>query len=188
MDVYHESATFSFQANTHIPDRARIQGFQHSKEMPKQSHLQWPSWLAAGSRNLSRVAGAVDKMVQSLHVGREEVVKAISSLPQTIHDVAAAPEKFCVDAWPITQDEKTILFLSVHGQFIEGANSYVKSKSYRVSRNIDPSHLSTCWRHSIFRSVVRPCSCITRVKVRLSSSLADISAISLRRYLALEPK
>lgn len=127
MDVYHESATFSFQANTHIPDRARIQGFQHSKEMPKQSHLQWPSWLAAGSRNLSRVAGAVDKMVQSLHVGREEVVKAISSLPQTIHDVAAAPEKFCVDAWPITQDEKTILFLSVHGQFIEAPAGGIRS-------------------------------------------------------------
>ncbi|THH21303.1 hypothetical protein EW146_g226 [Bondarzewia mesenterica] len=119
IDVYHESATFSFQANTSIPARARIQGFQYSKEMPHQRHLEWSAWLGAGSRNLSRVAGAVDKMVKSLHVGREEVVKAITSLPRMRHEVASSPEKFCIDAWPVTQGEKTTLFLSVHGQFTE---------------------------------------------------------------------
>jgi len=126
-DVYHESATFSFQANTSIPARARIQGFQYSKEMPHQRSLEWSKWLAAGSRNLSRVAGAVDKMVKSLHVGREEAVKAMTSLPQTKHNVAGAPEKFCIDGWPVTQGDRTALFLSIHGQFTEEPIGGVRS-------------------------------------------------------------
>jgi nuclear RNA export factor len=70
-NVYNESATFSFQANTSIPARAKIQGFQYSKEMPNQRHLDWSLWLGAGSRNLSRVGGIVDKMLKSIHVGRD---------------------------------------------------------------------------------------------------------------------
>ncbi|EIN04027.1 NTF2-like protein [Punctularia strigosozonata HHB-11173 SS5] len=120
--VYHPGATFSFSANTSIPPRARIQGFHHSKEMPNQTKLEWSPWLNGGnggSRNLSRMGGAVAKTLKSLHVGAEDAVKALIDLPQTVHDVTGAPEKFCVDAWPVGQGESTTLFVNVHGQLTE---------------------------------------------------------------------
>jgi nuclear RNA export factor len=125
-NVYNEFATFSFQANTSIPARAKIQGFQYSKEMPNQRYLEWSPWLGAGSRNLSRVAGAVDKMLKSIHVGREDTLSAMSSLPKTKHDIVGAAEKFCIDAWPITHEDRTTLFLSIHGQFVEGLSQQPK--------------------------------------------------------------
>jgi len=126
-NVYNEFATFSFQANTSIPARAKIQGFQYSKEMPNQRHLEWSPWLGAGSRNLSRVAGMVDKMLKSIHVGRENVLNAISSLPRTKHDIVGAADKFCIDAWPVTHEDRTTLFLSVHGQLVEEPVGGVRS-------------------------------------------------------------
>lgn len=123
-NVYNEFATFSFQANTSIPARAKIQGFQYSKEMPNQRNLEWTPWLGAGSRNLSRVAGAVDKMLKSIHVGREDTLSAMSSLPKTKHDIVGAAEKFCIDAWPVTHEDRTTLFLSIHGQFVEGLSEH----------------------------------------------------------------
>jgi nuclear RNA export factor len=125
-NAYNEFATFSFQANTSIPARAKIQGFQYSKEMPNQRHLEWSPWLGAGSRNLSRVAGAVDKVLKSIHVGRENTLSAMSSLPQTKHDIVGAAEKFCIDAWPVTHEDQTTLFLSIHGQLIEGLSQQPK--------------------------------------------------------------
>ena len=119
-NVYNEFATFSFQANTSIPARAKIQGFQYSKEMPNQRHLEWSPWLGAGSRNLSRVAGAVDKVLKSIHVGRENVLSAMASLPKMKHDIVGAAEKFCIDSWPVTHEDRTTLFLSIHGQLVEG--------------------------------------------------------------------
>jgi len=128
-NVYNEFATFSFQANTSIPARAKIQGFQYSKEMPNQRHLEWTLWLGAGSRNLSRVAG-LDKMLKSIHVGRENTLSAMSSLPQTKHDIVGAAEKFCMDAWPVTHEDRTTLFLSIHGQFVEGLSQQLKTLAY----------------------------------------------------------
>lgn len=92
--------------------------------MPNQRKLDWAPWLtggAGGSRNLGRMGGGVDKMLNSLHVGAEEAVKSMMNLPKTIHDVAGAPDKFCVDAWPVGQGEGMNLFISVHGQFVERA-------------------------------------------------------------------
>lgn len=122
VNVYHPAATFSFSANTAIPIRSRIQGHHTSKDMPNQRKLEWVTWLAGGaggSRNLGRMGHGVDKMLNSLHVGAEEAMKSMANLPKTVHDVAGAPEKFCVDAWPVGQGESMNLFISVHGQFIE---------------------------------------------------------------------
>ncbi|KAA1467548.1 NTF2-like protein [Dentipellis sp. KUC8613] len=127
LDVYHESATFSFQASTSIPARARIQGFQYSKEMPNQRNLVWTGWLEAGSRNLSRVGGQVNKMLNSLHIGREDAIKAMISLPKTQHDITGPSEKFCIDAWPVQQPDRMVLFLSLHGQFTEEPAGGVRS-------------------------------------------------------------
>ena len=119
MDVYHPAATFSFSANTSIPPRARIQGL-HST-LPNQKNLKWDVWLGGGnggSRNLTRV-GNVDKMAQSLHLGRENVIQSILGLPKTKHDITGAPSAFCLDSW-LTG---STLFVTVHGQFTEGMNA-----------------------------------------------------------------
>lgn len=120
LDAYHPSATFSFSCNTTIPSRARIQGLHSSKELPNQRKLDWAVWLNSGSRNLNRMGGGVDKVVTSLHLGSEEAIRAMSTLPKTRHDVSGSPERFCIDAWPVGQGENLKLFVVLHGQFIEG--------------------------------------------------------------------
>ncbi|KAI0690620.1 hypothetical protein BC835DRAFT_1363567 [Cytidiella melzeri] len=130
VDAYHPSATFSFSANTAIPARARIEGYHTSKDMPNQKKLEWPQWLTGGnggSRNLSRMGGNAEKMEKSLHVGGEEAVKAMAHLPSTRHDVATSPEKFCVDAWPVSHGDGTALFISLHGQFAELPTEGIRS-------------------------------------------------------------
>lgn len=122
LDAYHPAATFSFSANTSIPPRARIQGL-HST-LPNQRNLKWDVWLGGGnggSRNLSRV-GNVDKMAQSLHVGQENVIKSILSLPNTKHDIDGAPSAFCLDCWTVGPT----WFVTVHGQFTEGTIFFVE--------------------------------------------------------------
>ena len=121
LDVYAPNATYSFSANTAIPPRARMQGIHVSKDYPHQRNLAWGPWLEGGnggSRNLGRVNG-LQKVSQSLHLGNEEIIKAIAALPLTQHDVAGSPEKFSVDAFPVHQGEQTNLLVTVHGQFIE---------------------------------------------------------------------
>lgn len=91
--------------------------------LPNQKNLKWDVWLSGGnggSRNLSRV-GNVDKMAQSLHLGRENVIQSILGLPNTKHDIAGAPSAFCLDCW-LTG---STLFVTVHGQFTEGASYFV---------------------------------------------------------------
>jgi len=130
MDVYHPNATFSFSANTAIPARARIEGYHYSKDMPNQRKLEWTRWISGGhggSRNLNRMGGGVDKMTKTLHIGSEAAVKAMADLPTTKHDVAGAPEKFCVDAWPVAQSDQMQLFVTVHGQFEEEPSHGVRS-------------------------------------------------------------
>lgn len=126
MDVYHPKATFSFSSNTQIPIRARIEGYRHSKQMPHQRKQDWARWGAGkpgGSRNLNRLAGGnVDRLVKSLHVGNEDIIKAMAELPTTKHDVAGSPEKFCIDAWPVQQGDSPQLFVTIHGQFEEGTS------------------------------------------------------------------
>ena len=58
-------------------------------------------------------------MTHTLHIGAEEAINSMMKLPKTQHDVAGAPEKFCVDAWPVGQGDGMQLFISVHGQFAE---------------------------------------------------------------------
>lgn len=130
IDAYHPSATFSFSANTSIPARARIEGYHTSKEMPNQKKLEWAPWLTrglGGSRNLSRMGGNADKMEKTLHMGGEAAVQAMADLPSTKHDVAGSPEKFCIDAWPVTHGEGTALFMAVHGQFTELPTEGIRS-------------------------------------------------------------
>lgn len=121
LDIYHPAATFSFSVNTAIPARARVEGLNHSKEMPNQRKLEWMPWIAGGrggSRNLSRMGGGVDKMVDALKIGPEAIVKTMSELPSTIHDLTDV-NKFVMEAWPTSVGPDPQLLLAVHGQFKE---------------------------------------------------------------------
>lgn len=151
IDAYHPSATFSFAANTSIPARAKIEGFHSSKEMPNQRKLEWPPWLTGGmggSRNLTRMGNNAEKMARTLHVGGEEAVKAMVDLPSTKHDVAGAPEKFCIDAWPVSHGDGTALFISLHGQFTE-CTSIVFMQLAGSQANLTCDCSSTVGRHPI---------------------------------------
>ncbi|KAL4064487.1 hypothetical protein J3A83DRAFT_4360985 [Scleroderma citrinum] len=129
LDAYHPSATFSFSANTSIPTRARIQGLHSSKEFPNQRKLDWAVWLGGGSRNLTRLGGSdgMDKAVTSLHIGGEAVIRAMTALPKTRHEISNSPEKFCIDAWPVGQGDNMKLFISLHGQFNEEPSQGIRS-------------------------------------------------------------
>ncbi|KAJ7271822.1 hypothetical protein C8J57DRAFT_1601500 [Mycena rebaudengoi] len=52
-DVYRPASTFSYSANTSIPQRARIEGVYTPRETPNQRKLEWTAWLGGGSRNLA---------------------------------------------------------------------------------------------------------------------------------------
>jgi nuclear RNA export factor len=82
--------------------------------MPNQRKLEWSAWLGHGSRNLHRLA--VDRVVEALHIGAQDIVQALVKLPLTKHDILGAPENFCVDAFLAGVG----LLVIVHGQFIEG--------------------------------------------------------------------
>lgn len=129
LDAYHSSATFSYSVNTSIPARARIQGLHSSKEFPNQRKLDWTVWLGGGSRNLTRLGGSegLDKAVSSLHVGGEAIIRAMTSLPKTKHEISNSPEKFCIDAWPVGQGDSMKLFISLHGQFNEEPSQGIRS-------------------------------------------------------------
>ncbi|KDN50615.1 hypothetical protein RSAG8_01113, partial [Rhizoctonia solani AG-8 WAC10335] len=82
--VYSPSATFSLSLNTSIPPRARIRGYH--AHLPHQKELAWKTWMDVGSRNLMRVA-RLDKTATFLRSTAEDVIKALSALPGTKHDV-----------------------------------------------------------------------------------------------------
>ncbi|KAJ6468355.1 hypothetical protein C8R45DRAFT_1018431 [Mycena sanguinolenta] len=120
-DVYAPNSTFSFSANTSIPARARIQGIQHSSEMPNQRKLDWKPWIEGGSRNLHRLSG--ERTISALHIGGQDIVQVLVKLPLTKHDILSAPEHFCVDSFLAGVG----LLVIVHGQFIEAPSQGVRS-------------------------------------------------------------
>ncbi|KAI6108192.1 hypothetical protein F5141DRAFT_1203576 [Pisolithus sp. B1] len=117
LDAYHPSATFSYSVNTSIPSRARIQGLHSSREFPNQRKLELGCLVGDGAQ----------KAVNTLHVGSEAVVRAITALPKTKHDISGSPDKFCIDAWPIGQGDSMKLFISLHGQFNEEPSQGIRS-------------------------------------------------------------
>ncbi|KAF8150881.1 hypothetical protein B0H34DRAFT_155075 [Crassisporium funariophilum] len=126
VDAYDPSATFSFSANTSIPARARQIGFHSSRDMPNQRKLEWKTWLES-SRNLSRIGSDPQKTLGNLHIGGEQVVKALSKLPATRHDISGPPEKFCLESFPVPHGQSMGLLLTVHGQFTEIGTGGIRS-------------------------------------------------------------
>jgi len=130
LDVYDPIATFSYSLNTTIPTRARIQGYQFSRDMPNQQKLNWKHWMEGGlggSRNLTRIGTGAGTVVKSLHIGAEQAVKALIDLPGTRHDIGGPPEKFCIDSFPVAHGGGMGLLLVVHGQFTEVGSEGIRS-------------------------------------------------------------
>ncbi|KAJ7233333.1 hypothetical protein C8J57DRAFT_1090596 [Mycena rebaudengoi] len=122
-DVYTPASTFSYSANTSIPQRARIEGVSTSRETPNQRKLDWTVWLdGGGSRNLLRRLSG-DRAIKALHIGSQDIVQALVKLPLTQHDILGAPEKFCVDAFLAGVGVLVI----VHGQFVEAPSQGIRS-------------------------------------------------------------
>jgi nuclear RNA export factor len=111
--AYDANATFSFNLNTNVPDRARLLGFYH--KLPNQKGLQAHTWLNANPRNLARVSDNH----KGLQVGPDNILSAIDRLPLTRHDVGGPPEKFTLDAFPVAVGQAMGLLLTVHGEFVE---------------------------------------------------------------------
>ena len=42
----------------------------------------------------------VDREIRTLHKGPDEIIKTLNSLPGTMHEMAGAADKYCIDAWP----------------------------------------------------------------------------------------
>lgn len=66
------------------------------------------------------MGAGLGRVIRSLHVGPQDIVKALEAVPKSTHDVAGDQNKFCVDAWPVTQGDLILLFVTVHGEFAEG--------------------------------------------------------------------
>jgi hypothetical protein len=65
------------------------------------------------------------KQRTTLHLGGEDIIKTLASLPPTRHPLEEA-SKFVFDAWTqpaILDDGGEALFVSVHGEFAEGKRS-----------------------------------------------------------------
>ncbi|KAL0948624.1 hypothetical protein HGRIS_010432 [Hohenbuehelia grisea] len=137
-NAYDPAGTFSFCINTSIPTRARLQGLNIS--LPNQRRLDWGPWIDGGSRNLNRPL-SLGKMVSQLHIGGEDVVKSMSKLPKTRHDIGGPPEKFCVDSFPVPHGDGMGLLLVVHGEFAELPSNGLRSfdRSFMLAPAADGS-------------------------------------------------
>jgi len=130
LDAYDPAATFSYSLNTTVPTRARMQGFQYSRDMPNQTKLNWKPWMdggIGGSRNLVRIGTGAGNAVKSFHVGAEQAVSALADLPGTKHDIGGPPEKFSIDSFPVVHGQGMGLLLTVHGQFTEVGTEGIRS-------------------------------------------------------------
>ncbi|KAK4704483.1 nuclear RNA export factor, partial [Phenoliferia sp. Uapishka_3] len=133
--VYSPICTFSFQVDTFVPFRTRAKkiGSHSDKKFPNQHKLTWTEYLGGG-RNLSRVTGS-GKRVANLHLDPESVIAKLRLIPKTIHPLTDA-EKFVFDAWTMPgllapteagAPGETVIFASVHGEFMELPSKGVRS-------------------------------------------------------------
>jgi len=60
-------------------------------------------------------------------MGSEQVMKALTSLPPTSHDIGGPAEKFCLDSFPVPHGQSMGLLLTVHGQFTEVGTGGIRS-------------------------------------------------------------
>lgn len=120
--VYTGISTFSFSYDASIPPRGRARGFQ--VKMPNQKNLSWGKWHELGSRNLHRVIQVSPEVAAAaakdmLYTGIGDIMQCFSMMPRTRHDTNEG-EKFVIDASSMDIGLGPTLYITVHGQFVEG--------------------------------------------------------------------
>jgi len=149
--AYAASARITVTTNFQLPPRAKVEGWQHSKEMPNQKSLNRD---VLGKRITDRNLMRRGTKIPSIYTGHSEIQDVLSKLPKTTHPLQDA-SKFVFDAWvlpntgvleaivgtsnPATpgiagaqaalQGEKpeALLWIQVHGQFAEAPSEGIRS-------------------------------------------------------------
>ncbi|KAK0523004.1 nuclear mRNA export, poly(A)+RNA binding protein, partial [Tilletia horrida] len=146
--AYAPSARISASTNFVVPPRAKVEGWQMSKEMPNQQKL--PRDLL-GKKMTDRNLYRRGSKIPSLYSGHKEILEILTKLPQTTHPLQDA-SRFVFDAWVLpnpgildamvgTSDPATsgrsvamqgekpeaVLWIQVHGQFAEAPSQGVRS-------------------------------------------------------------
>ncbi|KAK0548454.1 nuclear mRNA export, poly(A)+RNA binding protein [Tilletia horrida] len=147
LPAYAPSARMSITTNFHIPPRAKVEGWQNSKEMPNQKNLaKDPLTRRIMDRNLMRRG----TKIPHLYSGHKEITDVLNRFPKTTHPLADA-SKFVFDAWVLpnagvldamvgTSDGSTaasgrlegekpeaVLWIQVHGEFAEAPSGGIRS-------------------------------------------------------------
>lgn len=134
MDVYATKSSFSLCASPFIPSRAKLAGLtRNTTDMPAQQVPSWNEYITM-SRNHAKLKGP--KLSERIANGPAEIIQSINSIPRTKHPLETA-EKFVVDSWQINglvneaitsgNNNGTVIFLSIHGQFQEFPSLTVRS-------------------------------------------------------------
>ncbi|KAI8903499.1 hypothetical protein EDD86DRAFT_173650, partial [Gorgonomyces haynaldii] len=102
-NFYADNAQFSLSVTKYDQQK-------HSKDLFK-------GWSDM-NRNLDTLKMA-EKRVQRLYQGPDRIIQALSQLPVTVHEIRSPPEKklFIFDCFQLTQHDKTLLYIHVHGEF-----------------------------------------------------------------------
>ncbi|KAJ3268057.1 nuclear mRNA export, poly(A)+RNA binding protein [Borealophlyctis nickersoniae] len=110
-DFYGDHAVFSVSVNPQRSPQAKPETADRERGFER--------WGQA-NRNLARLTDTV-KRVATLQVGRDKIINALRILPETRHPVDEAPERrlFLVDSYQIGQPPNVMLYVTIHGQFIE---------------------------------------------------------------------
>ncbi|OBZ72182.1 mRNA export factor mex67 [Grifola frondosa] len=118
LDVYDPAATFSFSVNTAIPTQAARVG-----SMAKR----WLRWLPEFGQDARRLGQDNEGVAYRQRAGSQGYGGPTSYETRC----RRPPEKFCVDAFPVAQGDRTTLLVTVHGQFaelpVEGIRSFDRS-------------------------------------------------------------
>ncbi|CAD6921078.1 unnamed protein product [Tilletia laevis] len=154
LPAYAQSARISVTTNFALPPRAKVEGWQHSKEMPNQKKLNRD--MLGGKQLVDRNLMRRGTKVPHLNTGHKDILDVLSRLPRTTHPLQDA-SKFVFDAWlvpnagvleavvgtshpaggsgsgssaPVSglgEKPEALLWIQVHGQFAEAPSDGVRS-------------------------------------------------------------
>ncbi|KAF7727697.1 nuclear mRNA export, poly(A)+RNA binding protein [Apophysomyces ossiformis] len=111
--------------------------------------------------------------MQRLTFGNENIIKRLTSLPPTIHDLTR-PENFVTDAWQTagSQSHPIILFLTVHGEFREERKQLVGIMSFcqilsLYATTLETHHSNPDLKTIIFANLHIPQLLLARILLQL---------------------
>ncbi|KAL7752447.1 nuclear mRNA export, poly(A)+RNA binding protein [Sorochytrium milnesiophthora] len=105
--IYHADALFSYTT---------VESSVHRSSQLGSSYRQ--------GRNLKLVQDPRQRL-ERLHYGPQAIVSTLNNLPASKHSLDTSPTDYVVDAWQVSlpPNNSAIMFISVHGSFLEANNS-----------------------------------------------------------------